>query len=98
MTTERLIKKINLEYEFFYMDMIKTSRENLFAKSEEIYRKKAIISYLKKVAGSHKNLNLTRLCTADNLLDEFYRYVIDHEEKEMAVALNEYMKNYLEEK
>lgn len=96
MIVDKLIKKVETEYEIFYMDMIKTSRENIFAKSSEIEKKKDIVRYLKKAIRVNKNLCFNMMLTANNLLDEFYRYVIDHDDKDQELVLNEYMKNYQE--
>lgn len=38
---EKVLEKIDTEYEFFFLDMVKTTKENLFAKSGEIESKKA---------------------------------------------------------
>ena len=35
------------------------------------------------------------MTTADNLIDEFYRYVIDHEDLRREEAMNKYLDNYI---
>lgn len=37
---ERIIEKLDAEYECFFQDMMRTSKENLFANSGEIETKK----------------------------------------------------------
>ena len=33
---ELVLNKIDMEYEFYFMDMMKSTKENIFAKSKEI--------------------------------------------------------------
>ena len=35
------------------------------------------------------------MTTANNLIDEFYRYVIDHEDISKDDAMNKYLDNYI---
>lgn len=44
---ELVLNKIDMEYEFYFMDMMKSTKENIFAKSKEIELKKAIVLFLK---------------------------------------------------
>ena len=43
---EKILEKLDMEYEIFFLDMIKTTKENLFAKSGEIETKKSIVIFL----------------------------------------------------
>ena len=44
---ERIVEKLDAEYECFFQDMMRTSKENLFANSAEIESKKAIQNILR---------------------------------------------------
>ena len=87
---ELVLNKIDMEYEFYFMDMMKSTKENIFAKSKEIELKKAIVLFLKR------NVKLIRMTTTNNLIDEFYRYVTDHEDIDREEAMNKYLMNYIE--
>lgn len=89
-----VIGKVDKEYELFYLDTIKNSRENIYAKSGEIERKKYLVSYIKNVLRSQRIFRYVELMTANNLLDEFYRYAIDHEDVGFEVALSDYMEEF----
>jgi len=92
-TAEKLRDKIDTEYEFFVMDMLKSSRENLFAKSGEIELKKKITAQLRTTAASAKEMCRQKMYTENNLLDSFYRYINDHSKNEK--NFEELFKNYL---
>lgn len=92
-TAEKLRDKIDTEYEFFVMDMLKSSRENLFAKSGEIEMKKKITAQLRTTAESAKEMCRQKMYTENNLLDSFYRYINDHSKNEK--NFEELFKNYL---
>ena len=95
---ELVLNKIDMEYEFYFMDMMKSTKENIFAKSKEIELKKAIVLFLKRNVHSNKEIKLIRMTTTNNLIDEFYRYVIDHEDIDREEAMNKYLMNYIENK
>lgn len=88
-----VLEKIDFEYELYFMDMMKSAKENIFAKSREIELKKAIVIFLKD--NVHNNIKLIKMTTADNLIDEFYRYVTDHEDLGREEAMNKYLENYI---
>lgn len=77
-TVEKLRDKIDTEYEFFVMDMLKSSRENLFAKSGEIELKKRITAGLRNAAENEKICCREKMFTENNLIDSFYRFINDH--------------------
>lgn len=93
---ELVLNKIDMEYEFYFMDMMKSTKENIFAKSKEIELKKAIVLFLKRNVHINKEIKLIRMTTTNNLIDEFYRYVIDHEDIDREEAMNKYLMNYIE--
>ena len=77
-------KKIDWEYEMFYLDIMRTSKANIFAKSGEIEAKK-IIEALRKIFRERKKNEpqlFEKLSGFDSVLDEVYRYILDsHGEK-----------------
>lgn len=74
---ESIINKIEYEYEIFYLDLMRTSRANIFSKSREIEIKKKIVVTLKKLK-LEENM-LEKLIVVDNVLDEVYRHMAEVE-------------------
>ena len=91
MENQELHNKINGEYELFYLEMMSTSRSNLYDKSAEIEFKKRIYSYLRSWVINHKKINTVALMTINNLLDECCRYCDDHVEKSEQENVAEYL-------
>lgn len=82
-------EKINWEYETFYLDTMRTSKANIFAKSKEIETKKEIVLSLKKILRRKEKDSITlleKLTGFDNILDEVYRYTMDCQKREASVA------------
>jgi len=93
---DKILDKINVEYELFFMQCMRCTKELLYSRSKEIEMKKTITSYLRDEVKNNKNIKLVRMSTSNNLLDEFYRYAKDHEDISLREALKNYMKNYTE--
>lgn len=93
---DKILDKINVEYELFFMQCMSCTKEFLYSRSKEIEMKKTITSYLRDEVKNNKNIKLVRMSTSNNLLDEFYRYAKDHEDISLREALKNYMKNYTE--
>ena len=93
---DKILDKINVEYELFLMQCMSCTKELLYSRSKEIEMKKTITSYLRDEVKNNKNIKLVRMSTSNNLLDEFYRYAKDHEDISLREALKNYMKNYTE--
>ena len=51
--------------------------------------------FIKDNVYNNHNIKLIKMTTADNLIDEFYRYVIDHEDLRREEAMNKYLDNYI---
>ena len=90
-----VLNKIDMEYELYFMDMMKSTKENIFAKSKEIELKKSIVLFLKNNVHNNRDIKLVRMTTSNNLIDEFYRYVIDHEDISKDEAMSNYLDNYI---
>lgn len=78
----KILQKLDAEYEFFFLESMRNSKANLFAKSSEIETKKRVQEFLRKFVESNEALEdesiARRIYLADNLMDECYRFVIDH--------------------
>lgn len=68
-------KKIDWEYEKFYLDMMRTSRENIFTKSKEIEYKKCICKKLKEVTQDLSENEMNVLMVKDNLIDYMFIFL-----------------------
>lgn len=84
-----LESKIEYEYECFYLDQMRTSRENIFARSGEIETKKRLTNQLYEIAQDADEKTSQILCSQVNLLESFYRFYMDvhrrHPETKMQV-------------
>lgn len=92
--TDKILAKINTEYELFFMQMMSCTKELLYSRSREIEMKKAITSFLRDEVKNNKDIKLIRMSTSINIIDEFYRYATDHEDISLDEAMKIYMKNY----
>ena len=92
--TDKILAKINTEYELFFMQMMSCTKELLYSRSREIEMKKTITSFLRDEVKNNKDIKLIRMSTSINLLDEFYRFAMDHEDVSLEEAMKIYMKNY----
>lgn len=72
-----LENKIAYEYECFYLDQMRTSKENIFARSEEIETKKMLTKQLYVMAREADEKTNQLLCSQTNLLESFYRFYRD---------------------
>lgn len=89
-----VLNKIDFEYELYFMDMMKSTKENIFAKSREIELRKSIVLFLKNNVHNNKDVNLIKMTTSNSLTDEFYRYVTDHDDVEKEEAMKRYLHKY----
>ena len=85
--TDKILAKINTEYELFFMQMMSCTKELLYSRSREIEMKKTITSFLRNEVKNNKDIKLIRMSTSINLLDEFYRYATDHEDISLDLSL-----------
>lgn len=72
-----LESKISYEYECFYWEQMRTSRENIFARSGEIETKKQLTQQLLTLASEKDENCVQLLCNQLNLLESFYRFYMD---------------------
>lgn len=69
---ERIVEKLDAEYECFFQDMMRTSKENLFANSAEIESKKAIQNILRNEVKTNPKFDdlalVKKMLYTDNLI------------------------------
>ena len=83
--------KLRFEYEKFYLFMTGTSKANLFASSAEIELKKKIAAYLLDTADHWPEAVRKRMQGCENVLEEAYRYVVDHPEEGWEWSLHHFL-------
>lgn len=92
---EKILQKLDVEYEFFFLESMRNSKANLFAKSFEIETKKQVQEFLRKFIKSNEALSdekfARRLYLSDNLMDECYRYTKDHPEHDLEKNCEAYL-------
>ncbi len=64
--------KINYEFQCFFLDMMRTSKENIFAHSGEIEMKKKLLIQLQSLAENVEEDVREKLMLQNNLLESFY--------------------------
>lgn len=70
-----LNEKVHYEYERFYLDMMRTSKENIFAHSDEIEAKKMLKKAILNKIKSMSEDEVESLLVEDNLLESAYRFL-----------------------
>lgn len=69
--------RIEYEYDKFFMEMMTSSKENIFAKSKEIEDKKRIRDILLQRSEVYSEGQLLLFCGMDNIIETVYRYYTD---------------------
>lgn len=62
--TDKILAKINTEYELFFMQMMSCTKELLYSRSREIEMKKTITSFLRNEVKNNKDIKLIRMSTS----------------------------------
>lgn len=79
---EKIIQKLDAEYECFVNDMLRTSKENLFAKSEEITVKKSIQNVLRDLVANDQRFEekafADKILYTNNVMEMCYRFASDY--------------------
>lgn len=72
-------EKMEYEWTKYYLDCMRTSKDNIFAICKEIYIKKEIVSYLRQWLEKETCMfDLQKLLSLDNIIESCYRYVTDY--------------------
>lgn len=86
---KKLLSKIEFEWEKFYLDCMRTSKDNIFAKSKEISMKKAIQTCLKETDWARLGLvTIQKVLAIENVIESCYRYVTDYDYAEKDLQKN----------
>lgn len=89
---EELIQQLDFEWDRFFLDLMRTSKPNIFAKSKEIEQKKYIVVFMKKQIDELPKQVIRGLHAHDNILEAIYCYILDHQdEKTMDVKIKEFI-------
>lgn len=70
-----LTEKIEHEFRCFFLDMMRTSKENIFAHSEEIEAKKKLAVRLQKLSEELDAESRECLLLQENLLESSYQFL-----------------------
>lgn len=84
-----LREKINYEFQCFFLDLMRTSKENIFAHSGEIEMKKKLLVQLQCLAENADEAVSERLMLQNNLLESFYCFWKDVSREDVECDLKE---------
>lgn len=90
----KLQDKIDYEFQCFYLDMMRTSKENIFAHSEEIVMKKKMLDQLQSLVEDMNDADedeIEKLMLQNNLLESFYCFWKDVSREDAECNLEETM-------
>lgn len=91
-----LKEKINYEFQCFFLDQMRTSKENIFAHSGEIETKKKLLGELLFIAGNIDEATENFLMPQNNLLESAYCFWQDVRQKNKTEDIQETVKDWLE--
>lgn len=89
-----LKEKISYEFQCFYLDMMRTSKENIFAHSAEIESKKQLVDELYLLSQNVDEAKESVLVLQDNLLESVYCFFLDVRQKKDE-SIREVVQNWL---
>lgn len=90
-----LTEKINYEFQCFYLDQMRTSKENIFAHSAEIETKKKIRDELYRLARGIDESTEKILLVQHNLLESVYCFAKEVKQNGEKENVEETMKGWL---
>lgn len=90
-----LAEKINYEFQCFYLDQMRTSKENIFAHSREIETKKKIRDELYIMARNVDEQTERFLLVQNNLLESLYCFLVEVKKQEGMENITEAMRSWL---
>lgn len=87
---KKILDKLDAEYECFFNDMLRTSKENLFAQSDEISLKKKIQRCLREMINTSESFDdlelANKVLLSNNMMEMCYRYTTDHPDLDIKSA------------
>lgn len=90
-----LAEKINYEFQCFYLDQMRTSKENIFAHSREIETKKKLRDELYIMARNVDEPTERLLLVQNNLLESLYCFLVEVNKQEGMENIAEVMSSWL---
>lgn len=90
-----LQEKINYEFQCFFLDQMRTSKENIFAHSAEIETKKKLLGALQFLAEDLDEATEKFLMPQNNLLESAYCFWKDVKQEKNAGDVSEAVKDWL---
>lgn len=87
--TQDFRDRIEYEYDKFFMEMMSTSKENIFVKSKEIEEKKKIRDLLIQKSEVYSEEQILVFCGMNNIIESAFRYFTDSG-KELKEAFKEW--------
>lgn len=91
----QLRDKINYEFQCFYLDLMRTSKENIFAHSQEIEIKKQLTAQLLFLAESLDETTASLLIVQNNLIESAYCFFRDIRAKNESEDMKEVLHCWL---
>ncbi len=85
---ERLSRKIEWEYEFYYSRIVAESKASLVARAGEIDSKKEITKKLKELVRTEDAKTIRALLLVENLVDEVFRFFDQNPDRDISYAVN----------
>lgn len=82
-------ERIRYEYDKFFLEMMSTSKENIFAKSKEIEEKKRIRDLLIQRSETYSEEQIIVFCGMNNIIESAFRYFTDSG-KELQAAMKKW--------
>ncbi len=95
--TQDFRDRIEYEYDKFFMEMMSTSKENIFAKSKEIEEKKKIRDLLIQKSEVYSEEQILVFCGMNNIIESAFRYFTDSG-KELKEAFKEWELHEMEQR
>lgn len=90
-----LKEKINYEWECFFLDQMRTSRENIFARSKEIELKRILYDELCELLETTDEQTKNFLLYQENILESAYRFCQDQERQHPKRSVRENVNGWL---
>lgn len=91
---DELIKKLDSEWQYYYIDQLAQSKANIFANSDLISKKRAISFLLKKIGRRMPEDIIHRVLYLDDMTDEAFRYCNDHPEDSLEDSIQNFFQSF----
>ena len=95
---KQVLDKISWEYEKFFLETRRLSREEIFGMSKIIELRKLLKKRLFESVEKDSNIDLKLIFVTTNVTAEFVRYISDHDENSIEENYEIYLRNFYEAK